>query len=52
MDRVTSEDRLLVADGSVEIVHPEHKPLVLSKGIHLVIVQREYDETKVYRVMD
>ena len=52
MDRITGEDRLLVADGPVEIVHPEHKPLALAKGIHLVIVQREYDETKVYRVMD
>jgi hypothetical protein len=52
MDRITGEDRLLVADGPVEIVHPEHKPLTLPKGVHLVIVQREYDETKVYRVMD
>jgi hypothetical protein len=52
MDRITGEDPLLVADGPVEIVHPEHEPLALPKGMHLVIVQREYDETKVYRVMD
>jgi hypothetical protein len=52
MDRITGDDRLLIADGPVEIVHPEHRPLSLSAGMHLVIVQREYDETKVYRVMD
>jgi hypothetical protein len=52
MDRLTSEDRLLVAEGPVEIVHPEHKPLTLPKGIHLIIVQREYDETRSVRVLD
>ena len=52
MDRITDEDRLLVADGPVEIVHPEHKPLTLPKGIHLVIVQREYDESRSPRVLD
>jgi hypothetical protein len=52
MDRITGEDRLLVADGPVEVVHPEHKPLALPKGIHLIVVQREYDETKAHRVMD
>jgi hypothetical protein len=52
MDRITGEDRLLVADSPVEIAHPEHKPLPLPKGIHLIIVQREYDETRVQRVLD
>jgi len=52
MDRITDEDRLLVADGPVEIVHPEHRPLTLPKGIHLVIVQREYDESRSHRVLD
>ena len=52
MDRLTSEDRLLVADGPVEIVHPEHKPLTLPKGMHLVIVQREYDEARPQQVLD
>jgi hypothetical protein len=52
MDRITSEDRLLVADGPVEIVHPEHKPLTLPKGMHLVIVQREYDEARPQQVLD
>ena len=52
MDRITSEDRLLVADGPIEIVHPEHKPLTLPKGMHLVIVQREYDEARPQQVLD
>jgi hypothetical protein len=52
MDRITGEDRLLVAEGPVEVVHPEHKPLALAKGIHLIIVQREYDETRSHRVQD
>ncbi len=52
MDRITGEDRLLVADGPVEIVHPEHRPLTLPKGIHLIVVQREYDETQSYHVLD
>ena len=52
MDRITSEDRLLVADGPIEIVHPEHKPLTLPQGTHLVIVQREYDEARPQPVLD
>jgi hypothetical protein len=52
MDRITGQDRLLVADGPVEIVHPEHKPLALPKGMHLVIVQREYDEVRPQQVLD
>ena len=52
MDRITSEDRLLVADGPIEIVHPEHKPLTLPKGMHLVIVQRQYDEARPQQVRD
>jgi hypothetical protein len=52
MDRITAEDRLLVADGPIEIVHPEHKPLTLPKGMHLVIVQREYDEVRPQQVLD
>jgi hypothetical protein len=52
MDRLTSEDRLLVAEASVEIIHPEHKPLSLPRGIHLIVVQREYDETRPQRVLD
>ena len=52
MDRITSEDRLLVADGPIEIVHPEHKPLTLPKGMHLVIVQRGYDEARPQQVLD
>ncbi len=52
MDRITGDDRLLVADGPVEVVHPEHRPLALPKGIHLIIVQREYDETQFHSVLD
>jgi len=52
MDDISGEDRLLVTDGPVEIVHPEHRPLTLPKGIHLIIVQREYDETRSQRVLD
>ena len=52
MDRITAEDRLLVADGPVEIVHPEHKPLTLPQGVHLIIIQREYEETTSHRVWD
>ena len=52
MDRITREDRLLVAEDPVEIVHPEHKPLTLPKGIHLIIVQREYDEARPQQVLD
>jgi hypothetical protein len=42
----------LLADGPIEIVHPEHKPLTLPKGMHLVIVQREYDEARPQQVLD
>ena len=52
MDLVGSEDRMLVAEEPVEVVHPEHRPLNLPKGIYLVIVQREYDEVKARRIMD
>jgi hypothetical protein len=52
MDLVGSEDRMLVAEEPVEVVHPEHRPLNLPQGIYLVIVQREYDEVKARRVMD
>ncbi len=52
MDRIADQDRLLVADGPVEIVRPEHKPLTLPKGIHLVVIQREYDESQTHRVLD
>jgi hypothetical protein len=52
MDSVGNEDRMLVANEPVNIVHPEHKPLNLPKGRFLVVVQREYDETKARRVMD
>ena len=52
MDLVGSEDRMLVADGPVEVVHPEHKTLRLPIGVFLVVVQREYDEVKARRIMD
>jgi hypothetical protein len=52
MGLIGNEDRLLVADEPVEVVHPEHKPLRLLKGVFLVVVQREYDEVKARRVMD
>ncbi len=52
MTRLTEQDRLLVTETPVEIVHPEHKPLRLPRGIHLVVVQREYDETRPRLVQD
>jgi hypothetical protein len=52
MDFIGNEDRMLVADEPVEIVHPEHRPLNLPKGIYLVIIQREYDEIKARRIID
>lgn len=52
METVGSEDRLLVVEKSVEIVHPEHRPLTLPRGHYLVVVQREYDEVKARRIMD
>jgi len=52
MDLIGNEDRMLVAEEPVEIVHPEHKPLKLPKGNFLVVVQREYDEVKARRIMD
>jgi len=52
MGLIGNEDRLLVAEEAVEVVHPEHKPLRLLKGVFLVVVQREYDEVKARRVVD
>ena len=52
MDSVGNEDRMIVADEPVQVVHPEHKPLDLPKGHYLVHVQREYDEIKARRVLD
>jgi hypothetical protein len=52
IDSVGQEDRMLVADEPVEVVHPEHKPLNLPKGHYLVLVQREYDEVRSRRIMD
>ena len=46
MDSIGSEDRLLIAEEPVEIIHPEHRTLRIPKGNFLVIVQREYDEVK------
>jgi hypothetical protein len=53
------KQRVLIHNGSadraravVEIVHPEHKPLALPQGMHLVIVQREYDEARPQQVLD
>jgi hypothetical protein len=52
MDLIGNEDRLLVAEEPVEIVHPEHRPLSLPRGNFLVVIQREYDEIKARRIMD
>ena len=52
MAPIGNEDRLLMAEGTVDITHPEHRPLTLPKGRYLVVVQREYDETKAHRVLD
>ena len=52
MDMVGTEDRLLMVKEPVEVVHPEHRPLNLSVGIYLIVIQREYDEVKARRIMD
>ncbi len=52
MDFVGNEDRMLVADEPVEVVHPEHRTLKLPIGVFLVVVQREYDEVKARRIID
>jgi hypothetical protein len=52
MDLIGNEDRMLVAEEPVEVVHPEHRPLSLPKGNFLVVIQREYDEIKARRIMD
>jgi hypothetical protein len=52
MDMIGHEDRLLLANEPVEVAHPEHRALRLPKGVYLVIVQREYDETRTRRVLD
>lgn len=52
MDFIGSQDRLLVADEPVRVVHPEHRPLALEKAIYLVVIQREYDEVRARRVID
>ena len=52
MDFVSREDRMLVTQEPVEVVHPEHRPLNIPSGIYLIIIQREYDEVKARRIMD
>jgi len=52
MDFVGDEDRLLVTEEPIRVVHPEHKPLRLPKGSYLVVIQREYDEVRARRVRD
>jgi hypothetical protein len=52
MDFVGNEDRMLVAEQPVEVVHPEHKAIRLPIGVFLVVVQREYDEVKARRIID
>ncbi len=52
MSPIGAEDRMLVAQQPVEVVHPEHRPLALPRGNFLVIVQREYDEVKARRILD
>jgi hypothetical protein len=52
MASIGNEDRALLANKPFEVIHPEHRPLRLPKGIILVIVQREYDEVKARRIMD
>jgi len=52
MGPIGVEDRLLVAEQPVVVVHPEHRSLRLPKGDFLVVVQREYDELKARRIMD
>lgn len=52
MDMIGTEDRLLTVKQPVEVVHPEHRPLNLSAGIYLIIIQREYDEVEARRILD
>lgn len=52
MDLIGNEDRLLVAEEPVEIVHPEHRLLSIPRGNFLVVIQREYDEIKARRIID
>jgi len=52
MDLIGNEDRMLVAEEPVEVVHPEHRPLRLPKGSYLVVIQREYDEVRARRIRD
>lgn len=52
METLGTDDRLMVLDEPVEIVHPEHRSLQLGKGMFLMIVQREYDEVTARRVTD
>jgi len=52
MAPIESEDRLLIVEEPIEVIHPEHRPLKLGKANFLVIVQREYDEVKARRIMD
>ncbi len=52
MAAIGSEDRMLIAQKPVEIVHPEHRPLNLPEGSYLIIIQREYDEVKARRIID
>jgi hypothetical protein len=52
MSPIGNEDRLLMAEGPVDIAHPEHRALTLPKGRYLVVVQREYDEVKARRILD
>jgi hypothetical protein len=52
LSRIGTDDRLLVAPEPVKVVHPEHKPLALIAGVYLIIVQREYDESRDRRILD
>lgn len=52
MDNLGFEDRLILAQQPIEIIHPEHRSLKLPQGAFLVIVQREYDEVKSRRILD
>ena len=43
---------LQILDDEVELVHEEHKTIVLPKGKYRVWQQREYSPTEIRRVMD
>ena len=43
---------LTVKEDSATVVHNEHKPIALKKGIYRVWVQREYSPKAVRRVVD